>query len=158
MMWGFFAGNAAGFRRVIRIRRLFDGSEWHDGCFTFSMVAPLRMKSAALSLVVAILALTGGAVFAQAAHPYCVAKQHDCGESAKISSCCCGDQDASWSDSAPVQSRTELRADTTATPVPPPLVHASVTPPLAIAGRVVSTSPPGLCLLDLSTLFATLLI
>jgi hypothetical protein len=118
-------------------------------------VTPLRTKLAALSLVAAIAGMTGGAVFAQAIHAVCDAKQHDCGKTAKISKCCCGDQDAAQADAAPVQSRVEVRADLLATPALPNGVHTAPAP------RVLSpvrTSPPRRCLLDLPTLFATFLI
>ena len=115
------------------------------------------MRLAAFSLVTAVLALTGGAVFAQGVHPYCAAHQHDCGKTVRLSNCCCGDQDASWTDSAPVQSRVEVHADVTISYALPALVHARATAPAAIAPQITS-SPPGSCLLDLPTLFATLLI
>jgi hypothetical protein len=115
------------------------------------------MQLAAFSLVAAIFALTGGAVFAQGVHPYCAAHQHDCGKTVRLSNCCGGDQDASWTDSAPVQSRVEVHADMTISSALPALVHALATAPAAIAPKITS-SPPGLCLLDLPTLFATLLI
>lgn len=120
-----------------------------------NVVKPLRMKLAALSLVTAIFALTGGAAFAQAVHPYCAAKQHDCGKTAKLSKCCCGDQDASWTNSAPVEARVEVAADMTAVPAPPSLVSV---PPAPQWLHPIQTSPPRLGLLDLRTLFVTFLI
>jgi hypothetical protein len=117
-------------------------------------VTRLRMKLAALSVVAAIVAVTGGAVFAQAIHPVCVAKQHDCGKTAKISKCCCGDQDAARIDSTAVEPRVEVRADISATPALPKVIPA----PTRQALTPVQTSPPRLCLLDLTTLFATFLI
>lgn len=119
------------------------------------VVTPLRMKLAALSLVTVIIAMTGGSVFAQAVHPVCIAKQHDCGKTAKILKCCCGDQDASRTDSAPVQPRVDVRAEMTAMPALPNIV--SVVPaPQAL--HPVQTSRQRLCLLDLPTLFVTFLI
>lgn len=125
------------------------------GALYGSAVTPLRMKLAALSVVAAIVATTGGSVFAQAIHPVCVAKQHDCGKTAKISKCCCGDQEAAWTDSTPVQPRVEVRADLLATPALPNVVHIAPAPQ---ALSPVQTSPPRLCLLDLPTLFSTFLI
>lgn len=98
---------------------------------------------------------TGGSVFAQAIHSTCVANHHDCGKTAKISSCCGGDQDASRIDSTPVQARVEVRADMTVTPALPNIVQIVSTPPVF---SPVQTSPPRLCLLDLPTLFVTFLI
>jgi hypothetical protein len=102
-----------------------------------------------------MLSAVSGSVLAQAAHPVCVAKQHDCSLTARISKCCCGEQDASRSDSTPVQSRVEVRSDMTAAPALPNIVHV-VSAPLSMAP--VHTSPPRLCLLDLPTLFVTFLI
>jgi hypothetical protein len=120
-------------------------------------MTPRRLKSAALSLATAIVVLSGGAVFAQGDHPYCSARQHACDKAARISACCCGDQDASWTDSAPVQSRVEARADTTTTPAAPPFARGRSITPVPIAPRI-SPSPPGWCLIDFPTLFASLLI
>lgn len=113
------------------------------------------MKLAAFSVVAAIIATTGGSVLAQALHPVCIAKQHDCGKTAKISKCCCGDREAARTDATPVQSRVEVRADLSATPVLPNVVHIAPAPQ---ALSPVQTSPPRLCLLDLPTLFSTFLI
>ena len=85
----------------------------------------------------------------------CAAKQHDCRQTAKIVKCCCGNEDASRSDSTPVQPRVEVRGDTTAAPALPNMVHV-VSAPASFAP--VHTSPPRLCLLDLPTLFVTFLI
>ena len=115
----------------------------------------LRMHLAALSVVAAIIATTGGPVFAQTMHPVCVAKQHDCGNTAKISKCCCGGEDAARTDAALVQSRVDVRADLSATPALPNVLHLAPAPQ---ALRPVQTSPPRLCLLDLSTLFSTFLL
>jgi hypothetical protein len=102
-----------------------------------------------------MLVAVGGSVLAQAAHPVCLVKQHDCGQTAKIVKCCCGDQDASRSDSTPVLSRVELRGDMTVAPALPNIVHV-VSAPLSMAA--VHTSAPRLRLLDLPTLFVTFLI
>lgn len=115
----------------------------------------VRMKLAALSVVAAIVAMAGGSVFAQAIHPVCVAKQHDCGKTARISKCCCGDQGAPQADSTPVQSRVELRGDI---PTPAALPNVVLVAPAPQALSPVQTSPPRLCLLDLPTLFVTFLI
>jgi hypothetical protein len=113
------------------------------------------MKLGAFGLVAAMIAMTGGAVLAQAIHPVCGAKQHDCGKTAKISKCCCGDRDAARTDSTPVQPRVEVRADISATPALPRVIQVA---PTRQALTPVHSSPPRLCLLDLPTLFSTFLI
>ena len=118
-------------------------------------VTALRMKLAAFSVLTAIVAMTGGPVFAQAIHPVCVAKEHDCGKTARISKCCGGDQAAARTDATPAQSRIDVRADLSAAPALPNVVSIAPAPQ---ALRPVQTSPPRLCLLDLPTLFVTFLI
>ena len=115
----------------------------------------LRIRISTVALVASTLVATGGSGFAQAIHPVCVANHHDCGKTAKISSCCCGDQDASRIDSTPVQDRVEVRADMTETPALPTIVYLVSARP---AFSPVQTSPPRLGLLDLPTLFVTFLI
>jgi hypothetical protein len=113
------------------------------------------MKFAALSLVAAIVATTGGSVFARAIHPVCLAKQHDCAKTATVSNCCGGDRDAARMDSTPAQSPVEVRADLSAPSALPNVVHIAPAPQ---GLSPVHTSPPRLGLLDLPTLFTTLLI
>lgn len=113
------------------------------------------MKLAAISVVAVMIATTGGSVFVQAIHSVCVAKQHDCGKTATISNCCCGDQDATRTDATPVQSRVEVHVDLQATPVLPNVVPIVRAPQALVA---IQTSPPRLCLLDLPTLFSSYLI
>jgi hypothetical protein len=118
-------------------------------------VTGLRRKIAALALVAGILAATGGSVFALDRHAACAAKQHDCGTSATISSCCCGDQGAVLNETTAAQPRVEIQAGLSAVPAFPHIIHVAPTPQALSA---VQTSPPRLCLLDLPTLFATLLL
>jgi len=107
------------------------------------------------ALIAGLLAGTGGSLFAQDRHPVCEAKQHDCGQPAKISSCCCGDVGTSPDAGTPAQSRTELSKDASATLALPQFIQLLPPAPLTLTAR---TSPPRLCLLDLPTLFASLLI
>jgi hypothetical protein len=108
-----------------------------------------------MSLVAAIIAMAGGPLFAEAAHPMCVARQHDCGNTPAFSKCCCGNQDPTRSESSPVQPRVDAAgADVSATVVSSETVRT----PARFAMVRVQTSPPRLCLLDLPTLFATFLI
>jgi hypothetical protein len=102
-----------------------------------------------------MLAAAGGGVFAQAAHTVCVARQHECAKTAKIVSCCCGEQGGSRDDSTPGQSRVEVRADMTTGSVLPNVLHGVSTVPSFAS---VDTSPPRFCPLDLPTLFSIFLI
>jgi hypothetical protein len=119
------------------------------------VVAGLRTRLSALTLVVAIMATVTGSAFARDRHPACEAKQHDCGQLAKIANCCCGDLGAPRDAGTPAQSRTDVASSLATAPVPPqfedpiPRSHASI---------AVQASPPRLALLDLNTLFACLLI
>src|SRR3954463_8309348 len=75
------------------------------------VVTRLRTKCSVLALIVGLLAATAGPVFAHDRHPVCETKQHDCGKTAKISSCCCGDLGQLRDASVPAQARTELTKD-----------------------------------------------
>jgi len=127
---------------------------WHAPCFLGIVVSSLGIK-VSVALVASMLVALGGSVYAQAGHSVCVAKQHECGKTAKISSCCCSAQDASGPDSTPIQSRIEVSGDVTPTPALPHSVSIVSAPPSVAP---VHTSPPRLCLLDLPTLFVTFLI
>lgn len=111
-----------------------------------------------MTLVVALVATTSGSAFAMGRHPACEAKQHDCGQTTKISSCCCGNLETPGDVGTPAQTRADAGSGvaTTATPLPPqfeqPVVHADA------AVAIIHASPPRLALLDLTTLFACLLI
>jgi len=106
-------------------------------------------------LVVALVATTSGSAFAQNRHPACEAKQHDCGQGAKISSCCCGDLGTQGDTGTPAPSRTDVTSGVATTSLaaqfeqPIPTVDATV---------AIHALPPRLALLDLTTLFACLLI
>jgi hypothetical protein len=128
---------------------------WHAPCTPGVVVSFLRTKVSAVALVASLLVAVGGSVFAQAGHPVCVAKQHECGKTATISTCCCGAQDATGPDSTPGQSRVEVSGDMTPAPALPHIVTI-VSTPRSLAP--VQTSPPRLCLLDLPTLLVTFLI
>jgi hypothetical protein len=120
-----------------------------------TVVADLRTQLTALALIAGIVAAAGGSVFAFDPHALCAAKQHDCGAPAIASDCCCGDIGAPPDAGAPPQARVDVAAGVAATPVLPTcdhVVHGAV-PRIA-----VQTSPPYRCLVDLTTLFATLLI
>jgi len=116
-------------------------------------VTRMRLQSAALSAVAAILIMTA-APLAQALHQTCMLPHHDCGTTAKISKCCC-DDGAGRSESTPVPERVEIRVSGTAIAALP---HTGQIAPMTLIATSVHTSPPGLYRLDLPTLFAALLI
>lgn len=115
----------------------------------------LAKRLSALVLALAMVATTSGTAFAQNRHTVCDARQHDCGQPAKISSCCCGDLGTPRDTGTPAQSRVDVVSDLSAAPVPAPFA-----PPVLSAhdNIAVQSSPPRLALLDLTTLFACLLI
>lgn len=118
------------------------------------VVTGFRRKLAALALIASTVA-AGVTVFAQPRHPVCAAKQHDCGESASIAGCCCGDDGLASRDAGtPAQSRTDLRTE----PVSAVLPLFVTVVPADVQGPAVQTSPPRSCPLDRPTLFAALLI
>ena len=112
-------------------------------------------RLSAVGLVVAMIATASGSLFAQSRHPVCEAKQHDCDQPAKISGCCCDDLGTSGDTGTPAQSRVDVVSGPITAPVPPQFFP----PALAAHEHItVHTSPPGLALLDRTTLFACLLI
>ena len=115
----------------------------------------LAKRLSALFLVAAMMATTSGSAFARNRHPTCEAKQHDCGQPAKMSSCCCGDLGTPRDSATPAQSRTDVAGGVATAPVPPQL---DLSLPATDAAVAIQASPPGLALLDLTTLFACLLI
>jgi hypothetical protein len=114
-----------------------------------------RVRLSVVALIASLLATTGGAVFAQALHPVCVARQHDCGKTTTIAQCCCGDSGAAQNEGTPVQTRMDIRADFSQAQAVTSDVQVATTPHALIH---VQTSPPRLSRLDLPTLFASLLI
>jgi hypothetical protein len=118
-------------------------------------VKSVRTTLSAIALLVAVIGTTTAPAFAGLAHPICAAKQHDCGKTPSIKSCCCGHAQTSPASSTPVQSRVEMRSDLTLMPAATSAVQVATTPHAPLA---VHTSPPHRALLDLPTLFATLLL
>ena len=115
----------------------------------------LLRRLSGLALVVALVATTSGSAFAQNRHPACAAKQHDCGQGAKISSCCCGDLGTPGDTGTPAPSRTDVTSGVATAPLP---LHFQQPVPPADFAVATPASPPRLALLDLVTLFACLLI
>jgi hypothetical protein len=103
-----------------------------------------------------MVAMASASAFAQNRHPACEAKQHDCGQAAKISSCCCGDLGTPRDNGTPAQSRIDIASGVAAAPLPPQFEQPK--PATDAALIAIQSSPPGLALLDLTTLFACLLI
>src|SRR5215468_3787759 len=103
-----------------------------------------------------MIATTGASAFAQNRHPACEAKQHDCGQPAKILSCCCGDLGTPRDTGTPAQSPIDVA--TSAAAVQGPAEFEQPTAAADAAAIAIQPSPPRLALLDLTTLFACLLI
>jgi hypothetical protein len=111
-------------------------------------------KLAVVGLIVVLLASAGGSAFAQAMHAACASRHHSCDQTARISACCCGDEDSSLT--APLsQPPTEPRDPLAAQPACPIGMDAPADRQTLIR---VQTSPPRFFLLDLPILFATFLI
>jgi hypothetical protein len=109
----------------------------------------------ALALLLAMLAGPISALGASATAEPCIAPQHDCDDAPTIIECCC--EDASGSGPAtPAEQRVTVTA---AAASMAPAVYSAVSA-LRVQRPVehVTTSSPRTCLLDLPTLFATLLI
>jgi hypothetical protein len=118
-------------------------------------VTGLAKQLSSLVLVLAMVATASGTAFARNRHPVCEAQQHDCGQPAKISSCCCGDVGTPRDPGIPAQPRTDVASAPSTAPVPPQFESAVLAAHAEIATQ---TWPPRLALLDLTTLFACLLI
>jgi hypothetical protein len=88
-------------------------------------------------------------------HPVCAAKQHDCGTTPKMSTCCCGDEQSGQTESTPGQSRVELRATFSLIAAVPSAIHVAPTPQTVHIGH---SAPPHYSAVDLPTLFSSLLI
>lgn len=114
---------------------------------------PLRVRLIVATVLVAMLG-SMTAAFAADAHAACAQARHDCDDVPSIAECCCGD--AGPSVPAPPQPRVQL-APTVVTAMPAGDVGADVVAePVGL--YQVRTVSPRVCLLDLPTLFATLLI
>jgi hypothetical protein len=112
-----------------------------------------RFKLTVLSLMVALLA-TSALSFAQGLTQACVPQQHQCAAVPTISDCCC--ESSSGQPSTPAEQRVEV-ANTFAQSTPPALLS---TVWFTDRGQRlhVSLVSPRVSLLDLPTLFSTLLI
>ena len=154
------SGNLSGFPAVSAVRRrdrrvLLDFFTGTPGALDRNVVTRLRTTCSALAVIVGLVVATAGPVFAQDRHPVCETRQHDCGKPTKISSCCCADLGQFRDASVPAQPRTELTKDVAVTVILPSFVQPVARHALPSAAQI---SPPRLALLDLPTLFASLLI
>jgi hypothetical protein len=122
---------------------------------TLDIVKSVRTALSAMTLLVAMTATATVPAFAGLLHPVCASTQHDCGQTPKIVSCCCGDEHASPTESTPVQSRVQIRADFSSMPAVTSALQVAMTPH---ARTPVHTSPPNRGVVDLPTLFSSLLI
>ena len=119
------------------------------------IVKSVRGALPALALAIAIVGTATIPAFAAAAHPVCVAKQHDCGKTPSIGQCCCGDASDGSDQSAPVPGKASVHVNFAP-------VAAVFTPAGALNpdGLLVTAqaSPPRAAPVDFPTLFASLLI
>jgi len=120
-----------------------------------SIVKPARTILSAIALLLAVTSAATASALAGETHRMCVTKQHDCGQTPRITQCCCGDEQASQMESTPVQSRIDVRADLLSMPAVMSVVQVATAPYALIA---IHTSPPHRFLIDLPTLFSSFLI
>jgi hypothetical protein len=102
-----------------------------------------------------MVATASGSAFARNRRLACEAKEHGCGQQARISSCCCGDVGTPRDAGTPAQSRTDVPGVAATAPLPPQFGQPAAATDAAIA---IHALPLRLALLDLTTLFACLLI
>ena len=128
---------------------------WHGLCSLVGIVKPVRSGLSAVALIIAILGTATIPAFAAAAHPVCLAKQHDCGKTPSIRRCCCGDQSDGSDQSIPVPGKTSVHV--TFVPVAAVFTPTGAPNPDGILVRA-QASPPRAAPVDFPTLFASLLI
>ena len=107
-----------------------------------------------MALILALVTAAGAPVLAAQLHPACAAQHHDCGKTATLMTCCCGDQGDPSNPSSPAESRVQVTPDVA--PAVGVLAQTLVARTMAVIH--VLASPPRTAPLDLPTLFATLLI
>jgi hypothetical protein len=109
----------------------------------------------AVALIVTFLGVTAAPAFAGILHPICAATHHDCGNTTKIASCCCGDEFNGSAQSVPAQARTQV--DSGAAVLDGPIVPSSLDP-VRLNTMFRALAAPRAAPVDLPTLFACLLI
>jgi hypothetical protein len=114
-----------------------------------------RTRLTVVMLLIAMLA-TSLPAFASATHEACVTLQHACDDVPTIAECCCGDANAPGGPATPAEPRVQVTpAAALATAGVFDNLSIVWTRPLLDQTTLLS---PRLCLLDLPTLLATLLI
>lgn len=108
-----------------------------------------------MALILALVTAAGAPVLAAQLHPVCAARHHDCGKTATLMTCCCGNQGDRSNPSSPAESRVQVTPDVA--PVVGVLAQTLLAAPTMTVVHV-QASPPRTARLDLPTLFATLLI
>jgi hypothetical protein len=106
-------------------------------------------------VLAAVIIASAAPVLAAQEHPVCAASKHDCGKTARLTRCCCGDHGNPAGRGGPTESRVQV------TPQWAPLVGTPVDAPAAEPGLIAvraNASPPRTAIFDLPTLLATLLI
>jgi hypothetical protein len=118
-------------------------------------VKSARSTLPAIVLIAVVIGAIGVPVIAGQMHPVCAPKQHDCGDTARITKCCCHDQGEASNQSGPAEPRVQVNPHSTFAPA----VFASCDVSRLYRATLRShTSPPRASPLDLPTLFASLLI
>ena len=72
------------------------------------VVKAVRRALPAIALAIATIGTVTIPAFAAAAHPVCVAKQHDCGKTPSIRPCCCGEESNGSDQSGPVPGKASV--------------------------------------------------
>ena len=112
----------------------------------FRASLPAVARLSALTVLATHLVLTAASV-----HGLCAAKKHDCGSTAKISACCCGENTETSRAAGPIVPAVRV-APTPATAAPPVARYAPpTTRPLRSEG-----APPSAVPADLTILLANL--
>jgi hypothetical protein len=118
-------------------------------------VKSVRSKLPAIVLIAVVIGAIGVPVIAGQIHILCAPKQHECGTTAKITSCCCDDQGEASNQAGPAEPRVQVNPDPTFAPA---VFSSSDSSSLYGATVRSHTSTRRAGPLDLPTLFASLLI
>ena len=115
---------------------------------------PLRVRLIVLVLMAAILGMSAAPI-AAASHAPCMVARHDCDNTPAIAECCCGADESSLPSSLPQPTASVAPTMVAVSPVISDAMDIFRAP--ACGGLACAISPRH-CLLDLPTLFSTLLI
>jgi hypothetical protein len=125
-----------------------------DRALGSGVVNSVQRTASAFLVLTAIIGSAAVPAFSGLMHPLCAAREHDCGATPKIETCCCGDSQSSPSEGMPVQSRVVVAAPLSTMPAMSNALQL-VTPHAFHNGY---TPPPLRFSVDLPTLFSSLLI